>query len=133
MGKKATRRKVIRRKSTPEELAELQRLWEQEETPEAMAANRQAGREALARSKQTVEARRVLDALARLREEKQVSLSTIQDRTGIAQSNLSRLFNEPEPNATIDTLQRIAAALGMQIQLELVTAGGARNRKRSMK
>ena len=61
MPKKATLRKVIRRKSTPEELAELQRLWKLEETPEAMAANRKAGREALGRSEVADEVRRKLN------------------------------------------------------------------------
>jgi hypothetical protein len=60
MTKKATRRKFIRRRATPEELAELQRLWDLEETPEAMAANRKAGREALARSEAADEVRRKL-------------------------------------------------------------------------
>jgi transcriptional regulator with XRE-family HTH domain len=58
------------------------------------------------------------DALALLKAERlrqQLSLSDLQERTGIERSNLSRLENEAEVNPTIGTLMRYAEALGKQL------------------
>ena len=62
------------------------------------------------------------DALVLLRAERlwqQLSLSDIQERTGIERPNLSRLENEVEANPTIATLVRYAEALGKRLLIVL--------------
>ncbi|MGH7200253.1 MAG: helix-turn-helix domain-containing protein [Planctomycetaceae bacterium] len=66
-----------------------------------------------ARLKTAVEALRVA------REELGISLTELQRRTGINRSNLSRLENAPDPNPTIDTLNRYARAVGKEIIISL--------------
>jgi DNA-binding Xre family transcriptional regulator len=63
-----------------------------------------------------------LEQLQRMRKEQGVSLSDLQERTGMSRSNISRLLNNPRPNVTIDTLERLAAALGATIRIELNVA-----------
>ena len=65
--------------------------------------------------------RHALRALKAEREAQGVSLSELQRRTGISKSALSRLENDPHPNPTIGTLQRIAEALGREIIIGLTT------------
>jgi hypothetical protein len=58
------------------------------------------------------------DALKFLKAERQaqgLSLFDVEQRTGIGRAALSRLENEPEPNATIATLTRYAQALGKRL------------------
>jgi len=86
---------------------------------EGMEANRELGRERRDRRKETDAARSALDALQKPREQENVSLRELEERTGIAHGNLSRLWNNPEPNLTIDTLERIAKALGRRLRIEL--------------
>jgi len=58
-------------------------------------------------------------ALRSTRQELRLSLSDIEERTGIAKSNLSRLENSPNPNPTIQTLTRYAHAVGKEIVITL--------------
>ena len=65
---------------------------------------------------------RLCDALRALkaeRESQSVSLSELEKRTGISKSALSRLENDPNPNPTMSTLQRIAEALGREITISI--------------
>ena len=65
---------------------------------------------------------RLEDALALLKAERlrqELSLSDIQQRTGIERPNLSRLENEVEANPTIATLVRYAEALGKRLLIVL--------------
>ena len=65
---------------------------------------------------------RLEDALALLKAERlrqELSLSDVQQRTGIEQPNLSRLENEVEANPTIATLVRYAEALGKRLLIVL--------------
>ena len=48
-----------------------------------------------------------------------MSLSDIEQRTGIAKSNLSRLENDEHVNPTIATLSNYADALGKKLVIEL--------------
>ncbi|MGA2621869.1 MAG: helix-turn-helix transcriptional regulator [Thermoguttaceae bacterium] len=60
----------------------------------------------------------VRDALKFLKAERQaqgLSLSDVEERTGIGRSALSRLENETEPNPTVVTLTRYAEALGKKL------------------
>lgn len=65
---------------------------------------------------------RLKQALAELkaaREQLGLSLAEVGERTGIGKSNLSRLENAPDPNPTIDTLNRYAEAVGKEIVITL--------------
>ena len=48
-----------------------------------------------------------------------MTLQELEDRTGIGSGAISRLENDPAPNPTVQTLQRIATALGKQITVQL--------------
>src|SRR4051794_15897415 len=58
------------------------------------------------------ELRSVFSLLSALRKAQSVSLSELAERTGLRKQELSRLENDPAPKLQINTLQRIAAALG---------------------
>lgn len=53
------------------------------------------------------------------REQQGLSLSDIQERTGIAKSNLSRLETDEHANPTIATLANYAEALGKKVLIVL--------------
>ena len=57
----------------------------------------------------------VFALLKQERERQQVTLAELENRTGISQAALSRYENGKSVNPTIETLYRIAAALGKQI------------------
>jgi len=103
--------KRLRRELTPEEQERWRRAREEAESEkeEILAKGRQIK---AARSRAEVALR---DALKFLRAERQaqgLSLSDVEQRTGIGRAALSRLENEAEPNATLATLTRYAQALG---------------------
>ncbi|HEY2158812.1 MAG TPA: helix-turn-helix transcriptional regulator [Isosphaeraceae bacterium] len=63
------------------------------------------------------------ETLARLRlarEREGLSLADVSERSGIDRAAISRLENGLNPNPTIDTLGRYAAALGKQIAFAVV-------------
>jgi len=65
---------------------------------------------------------RLIDALQALRDERKaqgVSLTELEQRTGIHKSALWRLEHDANPNPTVSTLMRIAEALGRQITIHL--------------
>jgi len=61
----------------------------------------------------------VLTLLKAERESQGLSLTDVEERTGIAKSNLSRLENDREGNPTIATLQQYADALGKRLVVVL--------------
>jgi hypothetical protein len=50
-----------------------------------------------------------------------ITLRELEERTGIGRGALSRLENDPDPNPTVHTLQRYAAALGKQLVVQLAS------------
>jgi DNA-binding phage protein len=68
-------------------------------------------------------AQATLKEAARLLKDERVrqglSMSDIQERTGIDPPNLSRLENDADANPTITTLTRYAAALGKKLMIVL--------------
>lgn len=107
-------------KPTPEILAKMRKAIAEESQPEVMKANRALGRRLLSQAKLAESA--AADVLAQLlaeKERQQLSLSDLQERTGIGRSNLSRLWNQPEPKVTLETVERIAAALNCKLQITL--------------
>jgi DNA-binding XRE family transcriptional regulator len=69
--------------------------------------------------------RKTFQLLKSQRQAQGITLRELEGRTGIGRGALSRLENDPDPNPTVHTLQRYAAALGKQIIVELVDAKGA--------
>jgi DNA-binding phage protein len=65
------------------------------------------------------ELRRAFELLKAERILQQLSLSDMQERTGIGRSALSRLENDPNANPTVTTLTRYAEALGKKLVLQL--------------
>lgn len=60
-----------------------------------------------------------LQALRKAREDAGLSLTDVETRTGIDKATLSRLETGKQPNPTVDTLVRYAAAVGKQVVLTL--------------
>lgn len=58
-------------------------------------------------------------SLRAAREEYGLSLGELADATGMSRGRLSRLENRVTPNPTIETLARIATALGLRIVVHL--------------
>jgi transcriptional regulator with XRE-family HTH domain len=59
-----------------------------------------------------------------------VSLSELAERTGISKPALSRLENDPAPNVQLNTLVRIARALGKEVRVSLADAAPPPKRRR---
>ncbi len=112
MDKRQARR--MRRDFTPEE--ELR--WRR-----AVAETEREKEEILVEGRRIKAARKrvevaVRDAFKLLKAERQalgLSLSDVEEKTGIGRAALSRLENEAEPNPTVVTLIRYADALGKQL------------------
>ena len=106
--------KRLCRNLTPDERQRWQRA--QKETEGEKAAILAEGRRIKAAHNRVKVA--VRDALKFLKAERQaqgLSLSEIEERTGIGRSALSRLENETEPNPTVVTLIRYAEGLGKRL------------------
>jgi hypothetical protein len=102
---------------------ELQARWEKA-VAEAEAEKDEIIADALARREQrrrtAAQLTQTFQLLRDERERQGLSLSDIQERTGIDRSALSRLENADDPNPTIATLQRYAEALGKECIITLV-------------
>jgi DNA-binding phage protein len=104
----------VRRELTPEERERWQRaVRETEAEKEDILARARRAKAAHSRVKAAIH-----DALKLLRAERQaqgLSLSDVEQRTGIGRAALSRLENETESNPTVVTLTRYAEALGKKL------------------
>jgi DNA-binding XRE family transcriptional regulator len=70
----------------------------------------------------------LLQALAALRRQREglgLSLSEVSERSGIDKAALSRLENGLQPNPTLSTLTRYAAALGKTVRLSFADLDAA--------
>jgi DNA-binding phage protein len=54
------------------------------------------------------------------RQERGLSLTDVQGLSGIDRARLSRLESDPHANPTIETLNRIAQALGVEVRVAIV-------------
>ena len=61
----------------------------------------------------------IIKAMIDGRKEKNITQKELADLTGIAQADISRIENG-NSNPSIQTLQRLAAGLGMRVKLEFV-------------
>jgi len=62
---------------------------------------------------------RVVAALKQARTDRGLSLSDVAARSGIDRSQLSRLENDPHPNPTLSTLNRLAHAIGVELLIDV--------------
>ena len=111
--------KRVYRELTAEErtrVAEVRDKIEREEKDEILALARRF-RAAKRQGKAALEV--ALRLLKAEREAQGLSLNDLEERTGIARSNLSRLENNQEANTTIATLSSYAEALGKKLSIVL--------------
>ena len=111
---KKTLRKRINRPATAAERKRHQQIREQieKEKPELTELGRKIKAEHV-RLKET------LKALRETRQAMGITLDELAERSGIAKPNLSRLENNPNPNPTIETLNRYAEALGKELLITI--------------
>jgi transcriptional regulator with XRE-family HTH domain len=108
------------RQLSPQEIANWRALShsvDAEEADEIVAMGRTF------RQQRRLTAARLAEALKMLRSERErqgLSLTDVQERTGIDRSALSRLETTDDPNPTFATLQRYADALGKDLMIALV-------------
>jgi predicted transcriptional regulator len=109
--------KRLRRDLTPEEERRWQRAATESESQKAeiLAEGR---RIKAAHNRVRVAVRDALKFLKAQRQAQGLSLSDVQQRTGISRPALSRLENETEPNPTMVTLIRYAEALGKKLMVK---------------
>ena len=109
-----------RRAPTAAETERIRKAIAEESRPEVMAANRAMGQRLLAQKQQAATAAAEVQAqLLAEKERQQLSLSELQERAGIGRSNLSRLWNQTDPKVTLETVERIAAALHCKLRVTL--------------
>ena len=89
----------------------------EEEKPEILAESR---RRTAADAVTSVQIRGAISLLKAVRKTQGITLDEVARRTGIAKPTLSRLENDAEANVTINTLQRIAEALGHGVQVSVM-------------
>jgi DNA-binding Xre family transcriptional regulator len=96
------------------ELEELRAVREryQREKPSPEQALARSGHERLVPLGEVMFLHGVLALLKQERERQNLTLAQLEERTGISQAALSRLETGKAQNPTIDTIYRIAAALG---------------------
>lgn len=124
------RRVYQKAERTPSELAELRAVREryQSEKPSPEQALAQSGHERLVPLGEVMFLHSVLALLKQERERQKLTLAQLEERTGISQAALSRLENGKSPNPTIDTIYRIAAALGKVVGCFLQDAAPPKRR-----
>lgn len=107
----------IHRRLTDKERARHRLIREQTEREKpAMAVRAKAKRAELDSLRQA------LHMLKQEREVRGLSLADVAERSGIDKSWLSKLENAPHPNPTLETLARIASAIGVRLSITMTPA-----------
>jgi DNA-binding XRE family transcriptional regulator len=116
-----TGRKIERvsrgRRLTPEEVAHVRRA-----RAEADAQQDQIRAHVRSRMAELADLRQVFVKLQQARQAQGLSLTDMQQRTGIDRSALAKLEKGLQPNPTLDTVVRVAAAVGKRVVVDLVDA-----------
>lgn len=110
-------RKRIRRRLTATELKRHRRIMKEVDREKASIVAR--GRATLAAHDRLQQA---LQTLKAKRQERGLSLTDVQRLSGIDRARLSRLESDPHANPTIETLDRIAHALGVELRVAIIDA-----------
>jgi DNA-binding Xre family transcriptional regulator len=66
---------------------------------------------------QEIESLRVGTQIARMRQKKRLSQAQLATRAGMSAPNISRIENSPAQNMTLETLVKIARALGRGVEV----------------
>ena len=121
-----TKSRSNRLKPTPEIRERIRRAIAEEEKPEVIAGNKARGREVFREleAREAADARgiarRLLSLLRTRRQEQQLTLVDLEERTGIHRSNLSRLLDEDsDANVTLATVARLAEAMSCRVNVTL--------------
>ncbi len=114
MTEKRTGHRIVRQQ-TDEERKRYRAALDEEDS--GIDANKVLGRELLAERR---EIGAIVSELKTIREQLNVSLTELANRTGMTVGNLSRLENMAGPNPTIETLRRYAHAIGHRIEIAVV-------------
>lgn len=80
-----------------------------------------------------LKALRIGTEFARLRRKAHMSQTQLAAKTGMSAPNISRIETSPAQNMTLETLVRIARALGREVEIALPLRRGARKRPRAAK
>lgn len=110
-------RKRIRRRLTATELKRHRRIMRDVDHEKASIVAR--GRAILSAHDRLQQA---LQTLKAKRQERGLSLTDVQRLSGIDRARLSRLESDPHANPTIETLDRIAHALGVELRVAIIDA-----------
>lgn len=110
--------KRVRRGLAPEERRRWEKARREADGDKEAILARGRGVKA-ARGRGQVALRDAFTLLKAEREARGLSLSDLEERSGIGRAALSRLENEAEPNPTIVTLTRYAEALGKRLVVSL--------------
>ena len=115
---------------TPEQLSELRavRAHYQQEKPSEEDVLAESEQDAVLPLGEVILLREIFTQLRRERERQNLTLAEMELRTGIGQAALSRLETGKAANPTIDTIYRIAAALGKEVGSYLRDAAPTRPR-----
>ncbi len=114
------RRAAAAKYLTPELKERMRKAIEEESRPEVIAANKAQARELLAQKRAAEAVVTVLmKSIQEEKERQQLSLADLAARSGIDRSNLSRMLSEASGNPTIQTLHRLAAAVGKRLIVSL--------------
>ena len=89
----------------------------EQERPELVAEGQ---RVAQAHEIVSVQLRGAFALLKAVRKSAGVTLAALAGKTGISKGALSRLENDPAPNVTITTIQRVASALGHDLHISVM-------------
>ncbi len=102
------------RRLTPEEADRYRKIREQieQEKPEINARIR-------AHMAEVTDLARIFSELRKVREQQGMSLTDLQDKTGIDRASLSKLETGQRANFTLETVVRYAEAVGKHVQFVL--------------
>jgi len=113
------RSKSTYRRFTPEERARFEKA--KAEDLANMEQLKAQGREMMARIERKSE---ILASLRRARIAAGMSLADVDAKTGMGRGNLSKLENDPHANPTLDTLLRLADAIGVELRVAVIGPDG---------
>jgi ribosome-binding protein aMBF1 (putative translation factor) len=122
MSQKPTRRIHRPRSQTPEQEAEEKAIRErfQKEKPSLKSLVESGDASDIHSMGDYWELRKAFAALKSLREQKELSISDLAERTGMDRAMISRLENGLIDNPTIATLTRYASAMGKRVVVKLL-------------
>jgi predicted Zn-dependent protease len=106
---------------TPQRIAELRNLAKKIDREEAQQIKAEG--QAILLRHETV--KNLIRAVKEARLAKGLSLGEVGERSSIGKANLCRLETDLDPNPTLDTLLRYAAAVGVEIRVNVGKASQA--------